>query len=209
MIYVVQGLFCAVDSGRDQIQPVDVPTSLPFPERYMFIAANDSLKESRLPPSSPVLCPSSLPAPPRLSSLLPPPPRVSKQNTDIDSQDRDSIGGFQCYRAMPETHDNPTLTNLVMAGGWIPPRQSHRSTRDHTNQLSAPRDSQPPHYDFGRRFSSNKWQFRRSWSHPYRARSSPSRHHQHVSRKSRYEEDVPWQSNTDNCSVNKSQDEDT
>jgi len=193
------------DDGRDQIQQIDVPTNLPFPERHA-VAADGLLK------GSPAQFPSSsLPAPPRLSNLLRPPPRVGTQKAGVDCRDRDRISSpvhdratahLAGARLMP---DNAVLPGLAVGGGWFPPRHSQRGTNDrHSNWLNSGRDSR------SRQTSSDKYHYRRAWHHPDRDCSYPPRRRQ-SSESKRYndemEDAVTWQS--DAGSIDHGHDDDT
>ena len=192
-------LCCAVDDSRDHIQRIDVPTNLPLSERCALAADG-----SGLVPGSRAPFPSSLPAPPRVSNLLPPPPRVGTQNTDVDSRGGDSIGSLhdRVMAHMPGSRlmpDNPMLPGMVIGSGWLPPRQNQRGTRDHhINQLRSGRGSRSPHSSHDRNFMSDKWHHRR-WHRSDRDRNyPPRRHHRASDEPTRYDddvvEDVSWQS---------------
>ena len=83
---------CMLDDGRDHIQRIDMPANLPFPERPAA-AADGLLKVGTVAQFSA----SSLPAPPRLSNLLPPPPRVVAQNAGVDTRGRGGIGNLTIH----------------------------------------------------------------------------------------------------------------
>ena len=174
-----------VDNGRDQHHPVD----LPLPE-HRALAGDSLLTGGGFPPTSLAQFPSSLPAPPRVSNLLPPPPRVGSQNAGIESRGRDGGGGSVLHdRAVASAQELRLMHNLVMGDGRLPPRQSQRSTRDHhTDRPSYGRGGRPPHRGFGRRPQFDKWRNRR---YPYRDRSYPPRHHQRGTDESpRYDDEL-------------------
>ena len=116
-----------VDNGRDHHHPVD----LPLPE-HRALAGDSLLTGGGFPPTSLAQFPSSLPAPPRVSNLLPPPPRVGSQSAGIESRGRDGAGGSVLHdRAVASAQESRLMHNLVMGDGRLPPRQSQCSTRDH------------------------------------------------------------------------------
>lgn len=200
-----------VDDNRDRIQPNDVPTNLPFPERH-----GGAVDGSGLPPCSPAQFSSSLPAPPRVSNLLPPPPRVGTQSAGIDTRGRDSISGPLHDRVTSHPPGSRLMTDnaipsLVVDGGWLPPRQRQRGTNSrHSDWLhSHRRGSRSPHRGHGRNSSSDKWRYRRTWHQTDRDRSYPSRHRIRESTRSddEAEDAVPCQSEA--SSINQLQDDDT
>ena len=158
--------------------------------------------------------PSSLPAPPRVSNLLPPPPRIGS-----DSRDRDSIGTRLHDIATEHTPASRLMPNdvimpgRVMGGGRLQHRENQRGAHDrHTDRLSSGRDSRSAHFGRGRHMSPDKWRYRRAWHHPDRDRNFSPRRHQHASSESsRYSDDVDedgsWQA--DAGSVDQLRDDDT
>ena len=169
-------------------------TNIPLSERRAL--AGDGMLDST------AQFPSSLPAPPRVSNLLPPPPRVGTQSTAIDTRGRDSIGTLLHNRAMPGSRlmpDNTILPGLVMGSNWLSPRQTQRGLHDRS---SVGHYTRSLHRGYSRRVSSEKWRYKR-WHAPNDDRSYLSRRHQHVSGEStRYgdevEEDTLWQTNAGN-----------
>ena len=166
---------CGVDDRRDLM-----PTNQSLSE-HDVLAADGLLKGSGLLPSSPLQFPSSLPAVPRVSNLLPPPPRVGTQNTGIDTRRRVSIDDRPMTRTRESRfmRNNPTASHVVARGRWSPPRHSQRGM--HIDRFSSGRDRSP----HDRRFSSDRWRYKRPWYQRDRDRRYPPRHHEST----RYDDD--------------------
>jgi len=188
--------YVVADNSREQHQPVNLP--LPEP-RGLAAVANNLLPDGVLPPASLAQFPPSLPAPPRVSNLLPPPPRVGSQSAGVDMQNRDGVGGGSALQHdFAVTHMQESRLGFgLVRGDWLPPRQSQRDKRGRqTDRPSYGRVGRPPpHRGFGHQSASDKWRNRHS---VHRDRGyPPRRHRQQVSDEStRYDDEVEgdeWQ----------------
>jgi len=198
----VEKRVCAVDNGRDHIRQYDAPTSLRLSEQ--LLGADNLSNIGRPVPGSSAQYPSSLPAPPRVSDLLPPPPRVDTNMRDVDMYDA-APSQLSRSRLMP---DNQVSHRQGFSN--LPVRQNQRGFRDrHVSRLNSGRDARSGHLDHIRHVSPDKWHYKRQWYNPARDRNYPPRRYQHESGKSsrnNEETEDSWQ--PDDANINQLHDED-